>query len=253
MAITNKKSKEEIKAETDAVLNETPPDIEEHIEVEPGPEPEPIVPPIEEAPEEPEEPAEVIPEPVVPKETPISSPVVEPEPIPVVVPEVVAPTDDELKAYVAQDGVDIDELTNFEKATAKRNFIIEKRQEAINKGFEAQRKQSDWSKKISTFVDSTNNNPKYSGLDGHEAEFRQFALQHPDTDIESLLLPAFLHNLPATPVRRGSLFEKGGGGEAPIKPKEGIDDADLVKKLRESDPQEYRRQLKAHKIKLEVD
>ena len=255
MTVTNHKSKEEIKKEIDEVLEETPPSIEEPIVVEPGIEPEPIVPPIEDTPE----PSEPIPSEPAPEPEPVEPPKVEPKPVipePVVaveVPEVVAPTDEELKAYVLQDGVDIDELTTFEKATAKRNYMIEKRQEAINKGFEAQKQASEWSKKVTTFLDSTNNDPKYVGLDGHEAEFRAFALQHPDSDIETLLLPAFLHNLPAVAPKRGSLFEKGGGGQAPEKPKEGIDDADLVKKLRETDPREYKRQLKAGKIKIEVD
>jgi hypothetical protein len=257
MPVTNKKSKEEIKKEIDEVLEETPPSIDEPIVVEPGKEEEPIVPPVEEVPSEPA--PEVPPEPVVePIPETITPPVAPPPPVPepvvpVEVPEVTPPTDEELKSYVLQDGVDIDELTSFEKATARRNYMIEKRQEIITNNFKVQNKASEWSKKVNTFIDSTNNDPKYVGLDGHEAEFRAFALQHPDSDIETLLLPAFLHNLPAVAPKRGSLFEKGGGGQAPEKPKEGIDDADLVKKLRESDPREYARQLKAHKIKIEVD
>jgi hypothetical protein len=274
--ITNQKPKEEIKKEVDEVLEatkpETPPEfkiedllaknsadltapemdfLSEHKEdltleqlvavgledPEIDPEPTPVPPTPEPVPETPK----VEPEPVVP------------EPVPVEVKEVTEPTDEELKAYVLKDGVDIDELTTFEKATARRNYIIEKRQEAINKGFEEQKKVTDWSKKVDSFLDSTNNDPKFAGLDGHEAEFKKFALQHPESDIEVLLLPAFLHQLPATPPKRGSLFEKGGGGQAPPKPKEGIDDAEMAKQLREKDPKEYKRLVKAGKIKLEVD
>jgi len=182
-----------------------------------------------------------------------TKPVVIPEPEPIEVKEVVAPTDEELRAYVLQDGVDIDELTNFEKATAKRNYMIEKRQEAINDSFKTQRQQSAWSKKIDSFIEGVNDDPKFVQLGGHEAEFKKFALQHPESDIQTLLLPAFLHQLPPTVKKSGSLFVKGGGGEKAQPPKTVVDDADLVAKLRISDPREYKRQLRAGKIKLEVD
>ena len=181
---------------------------------------------------------------------PISRPIHKTEVIEPV--EVAEPTENELRAYVAQDGVDIDELTAFEKATAKRNYIIEKRQESINNSFKIQKQSREWSNKIDSFLDSTNNDPKYTELSGHEDEFKQFALNHSETDIESLLLPAFLHNLPPIAPKRGGIFIKGGGGQAPEKPVDGIVDADLAAKLRVSDPREYKRQVQAGKIKLEI-
>lgn len=209
----------------------------------PAPEPEPPAPPTPEPPAPVTPPAPVVPAPVVP------APVV-----PIPAPQAtVEPTDEDLRAYLAKDGVDMDELTAFEKSTAKKNYIFEKKQAAIDESLQSQKKQSEWVGKIDTFLGSRNNDPKYAGLDGHEAEFKAFAMQHPESDIEGLLLPAFLHNLPPANPNRGSLFQKGGGGQPPAKPKTEIDDAEMVKNLREKDPREYKRLLKAKKIKLEVD
>ena len=74
---------------------------------------------------------------------------------------------------------------------------------------------------------------------------------HRGADIQELLLPAFLHNLPAPVKKTGSLFEKGGGGEKETKPGK-ITDADQARSLRETNPREYKRQLKAGKIEIEV-
>jgi hypothetical protein len=246
MPVTNKKSKEEIKKDIDDVLEETPPDINEPIVVEPQEEPQEEVTPVE-----PIEEVPPAPESEIKKSPPFVS---EPEPeLPVEVKEVPEPTEEDLKAFVRGEGSDWDELTNWEKALAKRTYLTEKKLEAMNEGFQAQKKQSEWSKKLDTFIETTDGKPEYTKLSGHEAEFKRFAMQHPENDIQNLLLPAFLHNLPETPLKRGSLMEHGGGGLPPEKPKEGIDDADLAKKLRESDPREYARQLKAGKIKISID
>jgi hypothetical protein len=201
-------------------------------------EPEPIVEPTKEP--------EIVPEPKV-------EPVVVPEPVVTPPAPVTEPTEEDLRKFVLSEGSDWDELTNFEKAMAKKNFVNERDLKAIQDSFKNQQKASEWSNKIKTFIDSTNNDPKYTQLSGHEQEFAQFATKFPDSDIETLLLPAFLHTLPATPRKRGSLFEHGGGGDKIEKPKEGIVDAEMVSKLRVENPREYKRLLKAGKIKLELD
>ena len=74
---------------------------------------------------------------------------------------------------------------------------------------------------------------------------------HRGTPIETLL-PAFLFNLPETPKKRNGLFETGGGGTPPEMKPGVITDADEVANLRKTDPKEYKRQLKAGTIKLDV-
>lgn len=255
MTITNKKTKEEIKAETEAVLEETPPEITEPIVVEPGKEEEPIVPPVEETPEEvkPSEPItpEVAPEPV--EEVKPVEPVVVPQPV-VTPKEVAEPTEEELREYIKQEGSDFDELTNFEKSMAKKNLINDRKVSSLLEASSAQKKIVEWNNKIDTFLSTTNDNPKYVNLGGNEAKFKEFCMKEENRgiNIESVLLPAFLYNLPAKPPKRGSLLEHGGGGER-VEHKEGVVDAEMAAKLRKDDPREYARQVKAGKIKIDID
>lgn len=162
------------------------------------------------------------------------------------------PTMEELKAFVAQDGVSWDELTTFEQSQAKRTYISEKKLDLITKGAEEQDKIDEWANKIDTFIDTLDANPKYAKLSGHEADFRKFSMKeaHRGTPIE-VLLGAFLNDLPAVIKKRGSLFESGSGGEKEEKPGK-ITDADAVQNLRITNPREYRRQVKAGKIDLEI-
>ena len=161
------------------------------------------------------------------------------------------PTIDELKAYVLQDGVNWDELTTFEQGMAKRNYIAEKRFALINEAVQSTKKIDEWATKVDTFIDSTDGKPEYLPLSSHEMEFRKFCMMesHRGVDID-VLLPAFLHNLPKVTKKRTSLFEIGGGGEKP--PVVGkIMDADAAAALRNSDPREWKRQVKLGNIKIE--
>ena len=162
------------------------------------------------------------------------------------------PTEAELKAFVKQDGVDWEELTTFEQATAKRTLIAERRSQLLNEAIQGQRKIDEWAKTVDDFIDSTDSKPEFIDLSSHEADFRKFAMKeaHRGTPMD-ILTAAFLHNLPTEAPKRGSLFPKGGGGEIE-KPKEGITDADTVAKLRRNNPREYARQVKAGKIKIEI-
>lgn len=164
----------------------------------------------------------------------------------------VTASEDELRAFVKEDGAEWDELTNFEQGMAKRTYLSEKKFGIVHEAVKTAKQVDEWAGKVDTFIDETDGKPEYVELSGFEADFRKFAMKeaHRGTPIE-VLLPAFLHNLPPVKKSRGSLFEKGGGGDKTEK-KTGIDDAEVVKKLRESNPKEYKRLLKAGKIKLEV-
>jgi hypothetical protein len=163
------------------------------------------------------------------------------------------PTVDELKAFVAVDGVNWDELTVFEQSMAKKNYIANKKFDLINDAVQSTKKIDEWATKVDEFIDSTDGKPEYVALSSHEADFRKFCMKetHRGTPIETLL-PAFLFNLPPATKKRGSMFEVGGGGTAPeTKPGE-ITDADQAANLRKTDPREYKRLVKSGKIKLEV-
>ena len=163
------------------------------------------------------------------------------------------PTPEELRNYVREKGVDWDELTPFEQAMAKDTLIAKKQFGLVNEVVQSTKKIDEWAQKVDAFIDSTDGKPEYKGLSGHEADFRKFVMKesHRGADIESLLLPAFLHNLPTQPRKRNAIFETGGGGEK-VEISGKITDADTVANLRATNPREYARLLKAGRINLDV-
>lgn len=275
MPRTNK-NKEEKDPELESVLDETPPPIEEPIEKEPDesevvddklPDPEN---------EEPTEEAEVVEPPIEEKKDPVQAPVetqedkdkrykaqqteaqIQAEKNKALVQKaeeakkISDPTVEELKAFVAQDGANWDELTNFEQGMAKRTFISEKKSNLVLEAVEQGKQVDEWAAKVDEFIDSTDGQPDYIELSSHETDFRKFAMKesHRGTPI-SILLGAFLHDLPKTTPKRTTLFPTGGGGEK-VEVKSGITDAETAAKLRTSNPREYARQVKAGKIKIEI-
>ena len=167
--------------------------------------------------------------------------------------QIPAPTLEELKVFVAQDGVDWDELTVFEQSMAKKSYLAEKRFTLVNEAVQTTKKIDERAKEVDAFIDSTDAKPEFIELQGHEADFRKFCMQesHRGVDIQSILLPAFLHNLPPVTKKRGDLFPQGGAGEADNSTGK-ITDADTNKNLRETNPREWRRQVKAGNIIIEA-
>lgn len=162
------------------------------------------------------------------------------------------PTIEELKAFVKVDGVDWDELTTFEQSMARKSYLAEKRFDLVNEAVQSTKKIDEWATKVDTYIDETDGKPEFIKLSGHEADFRKYCMSeaHRGTPIE-ILLGAFLYNLPQPEKKRGSLFETGSGGEKTEKPGK-ITDADTVQNLRQTNPREYRRQVRAGKIDLDI-
>lgn len=163
------------------------------------------------------------------------------------------PTEEELKSFVAQDGADWDDLSAFEKSMAKKTYLSEKRFSLVNEAVQVTRKIDEWAGKVDEFLDSIEGKPEFVKLSGHESDFRKFAMKesHRGVEIQTLLVPAFVQNILAPVKKRGSLFETGGGGDKPDNPAI-ISDTDTIRSLRETNPREYRRQVKAGKIKVEA-
>jgi hypothetical protein len=162
------------------------------------------------------------------------------------------PTEAELRSFVAQDGANWDELTTFEQSMTKRTYISEKRSQLVLEAVQEGKKVDEWAGKVDTFIETTDGKPEFIELSGNEADFRKFAMKeaHRGTPID-VLLPAFLHQLPPKKQNRGDLFLKGGGGEKQVQ-KDGLMDAEQVAKLRTSNPKEYKRLIKAGKVRVEV-
>lgn len=159
------------------------------------------------------------------------------------------PTVEELRSFVAQDNVNWDDLTPFEQSMAKKTYLADKRFSLVNEAVQGNKKIDEWAGKVDTFLDSIEGKPEFVGLNGHEAEFRRFAMKesHRGAAIDSLLLPAFLQNLPTTPKKRGSLFETGGGGDKAEKAtKVSLDDAAKIRATQGE--KAYKRLIKSGRV-----
>lgn len=159
------------------------------------------------------------------------------------------PTTEELKQYVAQDGIDWDDLSAFEQSMAKKSYLNEKRFSLVNESVQVTKKIDEWAKKVDEFLDTIDGKAEFVKLTGHEADFRKFAMQesHRGAALETLLVPAFIQNIPNQPQKRGSLFQTGGGGEAPDKPsKISVEDAAKIRATKGE--KEYRRLIKSGQI-----
>lgn len=166
--------------------------------------------------------------------------------------KIAEPTVDELKVYVTTKGAEWDDLTPFEQSMAKDTFISNKRFSLVNESVQESKKIDEWSGKVDTFIDENDGKPEYALLSGHEADFRKFSLKesHRGTPVD-ILAAAFIHQLPPAKKVRGALFDRSGGGERPGNPNK-IVDADASAILRQTNPREWKRQVKAGNITIEV-
>lgn len=162
------------------------------------------------------------------------------------------PTEEEVAQYVRSKGVDPEELTAFELAMAKDSLINSKRFGLVNDAVKSQKQVDKWAGDVDSFIESTDSKPEYVDLSGHEDEFRKYAMKesHRGAPLD-VLAAAFLHTLPPAKPNRGELFQRGGGGERE-KRSDGIMDADRAAELRKNNPKEYKRLVKAQKIKLDI-
>jgi hypothetical protein len=170
--------------------------------------------------------------------------------------EINEPTEEELKKYARNDlGVDIDDLSIFERATLKKNYVADKKLAIIQGAIKDVKNIDEWGNKIDAFLDENENTQANKQLIGKEAKFRAFAMKESHRGIEpSILLSHFLYNdkPDGTEKKKGSLFLRHAGGEKQKMKTDVITDAEVSANLKKSNPQEFRRLLKAGKIKVEV-
>lgn len=164
------------------------------------------------------------------------------------------PTEDELKTEYSE----WDEMTSTEKRLAKDNLGNKRKLSLINEANTEALKIDDWGKSIDGLLEKIDSDASLLPLSGHELEFRRYAMQasHRNVDTE-VLIPAFLHTLGNEVKPNRSIFNSKGGGIAPEKPKSDIiTDADEARRLKtgtQAQQDEYRRKLRAGKIRIEVE
>src|SRR3990167_465969 len=159
------------------------------------------------------------------------------------------PTEEELRKEF---GDDWELMDNFQKRIAKDNLLNKRRFERIDEVAQKRKKIDTWIDKVNDFVADPKTISAIPKLQGKETEFGQFCLAPSRVGVDfDVLVKAFLYDVKVeTPTRPSStLFEIGGGGEAPKTPEI---TPEQIAYLRKNNQKEYKRLLNSGKIKVEL-
>lgn len=168
--------------------------------------------------------------------------------------EVSDPTEEELRAYAKTNDADYDELDTFSKNILRRTLITEKKETKRTQAYDEIKKIDTWAKKVEEFVVSEENIAKYPSLEGQQEDFKRYCMKDTQRGVDfNLLVASFLYENDNIPERKnkGSLFLSRGNGRATPPVLTGIS-ADEAASIRVNNPKEYRKLIKAGKIRIEV-
>lgn len=160
------------------------------------------------------------------------------------------PTDDEMAAEYD----DWDILSEGEKKARIKVVLNDKRFALINKANKEAEDFDGWVKKVEDFAENPETLATYSELEGKTEQFKAFAITKTRRGVPLPdLLKAFLFDATKeAPKKKGSMFEKPGGGDGKkgeSKPEKiSMADAD---KIRINDYAEYKRLLRAGRIDMD--
>lgn len=162
------------------------------------------------------------------------------------------PTEEELKAEYP----DWDKMSPTEKRFAKDILLNKRKFSTVNEVAQKGKKLDEWIDQVDNFIKTEVG--KYPRLVGHESEFKSFAIKPSRRGVDfEVLVSSFLFNLVEKKEdkgkKKGSLFNKGGGGR-PEK-KDNADqyaDPKQVKMLRQKNQKLYMRLVREGKIKIKI-
>jgi hypothetical protein len=125
--------------------------------------------------------------------------------------------------------------------------------EKIQSVTEENKKIDVWAEKVDAFIEDAVDNGKYPSLASLGKEFRRFAMKEPrrGTDLDDLVASFLYTAEKVVPRNKRSLLLSGGKGSV-VTPKPAGLTEEQVARIRERDPKEYRRLIKAGKINLEL-
>ena len=165
--------------------------------------------------------------------------------------EVVEPTDEDM----LKEFPEWEDMTDFEKKTAKEMRKTTKRFDAINTIAQDNKDGDAWNEKVDKFVDDPETVINNSKLEGRLDEFKLFSEKPSRRGVDFQdLISAFLYELktqkPAK--KKGKMFETGTGGpDKKTKVKTGKMSIETASALKKSDFNAYKRALMAGKIEDE--
>jgi hypothetical protein len=162
------------------------------------------------------------------------------------------PTEEEVRAYAESKGEDYEMLSDLTKAVIKDNLHNKKKFEKIDIANQESKDIVAWVGKVDHFIDSADTVNKYPDIIDNAEDFKAFAIKpsRRGMDLDDVAT-SFLYGktLEQPKKNKGSILLPT-GGVAEVKP-EGITD-DQAKAIRVNNPKEYKRLIKAGKIKIEI-
>lgn len=164
------------------------------------------------------------------------------------------PTESELKTYAFSLGQDYEILDDFSKNLLKRQLVSERRFEKVSEVVRESKNIDAWAGKVDTYINAPETIAAYPSISENDEEFRKFCMR-PDRRGMNLedLTTSFLYGLSTRVVPKapkGSVITPASGSGEPNKSKP-LNDEDAFR-LRNNNPKEYMRLVKAGKIKIEI-
>jgi hypothetical protein len=168
--------------------------------------------------------------------------------------EVAEPTEVELKKYASDMGGDWDEMDSLSRNILKKTVLGERREEKRSEVVEEMRSVEKWGKKVEEFIGLEENLARYPSLEGQEDAFKKFCMvdSRRASDINDLVGSFLFHNdkLPEKKTKAPILLSQGNGRVESPKPA-GVS-AEEAGMYRIKDSKEYRKLIKAGKIRIEI-
>lgn len=170
------------------------------------------------------------------------------------------PTEDELREDLKKDGIELDDLSAFEKKLAIESLhqknINNKVKEIRNRTKADEERVEQRTNEVETFAIHPDTLKRFPKLEGKQDDFIAYATKPSRLvlDLEDLA-KLFIIDLPEPKKNKGKMFEIGTGGPND-KPKQRtgiITDPDIAETLRQNDFKKYTNLLKAGKIQIAVE
>ena len=170
-----------------------------------------------------------------------------------------APTEDDLRADLRKDGIEFEDLSDFEKKLAKDNLHQKNINNAIreirNKAKADEERIDARSKEAETFSIHPDILKKFPKLEGRQEEFVAYASKPTRLvlDLEDLA-KLFIVDLPEPKKNKGKMFEPGNGGPSDKpKPKSYKISVEQSEILRNTDYKKYIEYLKQGRIETTIE
>jgi len=142
-----------------------------------------------------------------------------------------------------------EEMSDLEKESTKKNLILERRLGRVEQEVQGNREEKQWSTEIDHFLEKAKILDEYSELEQRGKEFKEFANMPTHKGVSpEVLARAFLFKEAEAPpvVHKGSVLERGSGGEKIGGAPEKKMTPDELKTLRENDPKKYKDVITNH-------